>query len=171
LRSMRLGFKAGKFDFPANRWFLDEYERRTDYRPTGRMAVWVAQKIEEIRRLKAKRSRWRTFAAVTRVEGQRRVRSETEIEAVLSELFPSEVVSGHETLKMLDALPRFGDSAQEAFEAWRQFIRLRVLTNPQLLIDFDRLFPQARRKLDGVIAATLHSAWRALHRGGNVILP
>jgi hypothetical protein len=171
LRNIRLGFKAGKFDFPPNRWFRDEYERQTDYRPTGRMAVWVARKIEDVRRLKASRSRWRIIAAVNYDGGQPQVRSETEIEAVLSEWFPSEVVSGRETLKALDSLPRFGDSGQQCSEAWRNFIRRRFLTNPQLLTEFDRLFPHERRKLDGVIAATLHSAWRAIQRRGNVIVP
>ena len=45
LRDLRLGFKVATFDFPPNRWFRDEFDRRTDYRPTGRMAVWVARKI------------------------------------------------------------------------------------------------------------------------------
>jgi len=33
------------------------------------------------------------------------------------------------------------------------------------------LFPQRRKKLDGVIADTLRYAWQAVHAGGNVILP
>jgi hypothetical protein len=170
VRVIRVGFKAGKLDFPANRWFLDEYERRTDYRPSGRMAVWVARKIEDVRRLKANRSRWRIIAGY-RVERQLHVRSESEIEALLSEWFRSDVVSGEETLKILDALPGFGSSDRQGFEGWRKFIRRRILTNAQLLSEFDQLFPDARRKLDGVIAATLRSVWQTLQRGGNVLLP
>ena len=170
MRDMRLGFKAGKFDFPANRWFRDEYERRTDYRPTGRMALWVAQKIEEVRRLKENRSRWRQFAAITVVEKQLRLLSETQTEVVLSKFFPSEVVRGEEALKLLDSLPGFGDSGALGSEAWRKFIRPRFLANPNVLKEFDETFPGNRRKLDGVIAATLRYAWKAVHLGGNVIL-
>jgi hypothetical protein len=170
LRDMRFGFKAGKFDLPANRWFRDEYERRTDYRPTGRMAVWVARKIEEVRRLKENRSKLRPFVAITLVEKQPLVLSDTQTEALLSEFFPSAVVRGEEALKLLDSLPPFGDSSALGSEEWRKFIRRRLLTNPQLLTEFDRLFPHGRRKLDGVIAATLRSAWQAIHRGGNVIV-
>ena len=170
LRNTRFGFKAGEFDFPANRWFRDEYERRTDYRPTGRMALWVAQKIEEVRRLKENRSQWRPFVAITLVAKQPRLLSDTQTEAVLSELFRSEVVRGEEALKLLDSLPPFGDSSPLGSEPWRKFIRRRLLTNPELLTEFDRLFPHGRRKLDGVMAATLRSAWRAIHRRGNVIV-
>jgi hypothetical protein len=171
LRDVRFGFKAHKIDLPANPWFRDEYERRTDYRPTGRMALWVALKIEEVRRLKENRSRWRQFAAISVVEKQLRLLSETQTEAVLSEWFPSEVVRGEEALKLLDSLPRFGDSGALGSEAWRKFIRRRFLVNPNVLEEFDQTFPGNRRKLDGVIAATLRYAWQAIHRGGNVIIP
>jgi hypothetical protein len=166
LRDIRYGFKLGNFVNPPNAWFCTEYERKTDYRPTGEMSVWVAQKIEEVRRLKANRSHWRTYM----VGKQVRLPSET-AEAVLSEFSPSEVVRGEVALKTLDSLPGFGDSGPDGFEAWRKFIRRRVLTNPRLFTEFEQLFPQQRRKLDGVITSTLRSAWKAAQHGGYVILP
>jgi hypothetical protein len=70
----------------------------------------------------------------------------------------------------LDNLPAFGSPNAEDFDKWRRFVRRRLLT-PKLITEFDALFPNSRRKLDGVIAATLRYAWHAVHRGGKVTLP
>ena len=74
-----------------------------------------------------------------------------------------------EALKRLDDLPAFGTSSIGDFDAWRKFVRRRVLTQ-KIITEFDVLFPHSQRKLDGVVEATLWSAWLAVHDSGNVIL-
>jgi hypothetical protein len=170
-QSLRLGFKIANLEVPPNRWFRREFERRTDYRPTTEMSIWVARKIEAVRRLKENRSQWRQFAAMSVVAGELRFANDSETEAVLSEAFSSDVVPGDEGLRRLDSLPPFGRPDVDGYDAWRKFINHRLQTNGPLLKEFDRLFAGRRRKLDGVIAATLRSAWRAVQRGGNIILP
>jgi len=170
LRDLCFGFKAAKFDFPPNHWFRDEYERRTDYRPTGRMAVWVARKIEEMRRLKTSRSEWQSYASIEIVEGHLRVKPENETRDVLADLFPSDLVQG-ESLKRLDDLPTFGTSNTADIEPWRRFVLRRMLAQKETITEFESLFPRGRKKLDGVVAATLRAAWHAVRDGGNVILP
>jgi hypothetical protein len=155
---------VGSNDFPANQWFKGEYERQTDYRPTGAMAVWVARKIEEFRRGKAAR----LYAAGI---GHSPLRPQNETEAVLPGWFRPAVIQGEAALKRLDSLPAFGGSDIRDFEAWRKFVRHRLLTQTDFIKEFEMLFPHSRRKLDGVIAATLRYAWQAVHDGGVVILP
>jgi hypothetical protein len=169
LRDIRFGFNLGGSDWAPNAWFCAEYDNKADYRPTGAMAVWTARKIEEIRRIKDGRSRWRQYASMEIVDGRLRLRKEDETESFLADWFPSAIVQG-EALKRLDALPTFGSSDVRAFEAWRKFVRRRLLM-PQLLAEFDLLFPQSRRKLDGVITATFRCAWRTANTGGEVLLP
>jgi hypothetical protein len=170
LRDLRFGFKLATFDFPPNRWFRDEYERRTDYRPVGIMAVWVARKIEEMRRLKTSRSESRSCGGIEIVEGHLRFRSKNEIGDIMAEMSRSDLVRG-EGLKRLDDLPAFGTSNIGDVEAWRKFVLHQVLTQKTVITEFDSLFPQSRENLDGVVAATLRSAWRAVHEGGDMILP
>jgi hypothetical protein len=170
LRDLRFGFKLATFDSPPNYWFRDEYERRTDYRPIGRMAVWVARKIEETRRLKRNRSEWQSYASIEIVEGHLRVKPENETRDVLADLFPSDLVQG-ESLKRLDDLPTFGTSNTADIEPWRRFVLRRMLAQKETITEFESLFPRGRKKLDGVVAATLRAAWHAVRDGGNVILP
>jgi hypothetical protein len=68
-------------------------------------------------------------------------------------------------------LPPFGDPGAGAVEAWRSFVRRQVLTQNQVITEFETRFPNQRKKLDGVITATLSSTWRAAQGGGGVILP
>lgn len=166
-RDIRYGFKVREFVVPPNPWFCAEYERKADYRPTGKMAVWTARKIEELRQIKSKRSERRQFARIEIVEGRPCLRGENETDDVLTDWFRSDLVEG-EALKRLDSLPAFGGPKVEDFDEWRSFVRRRLLT-PKLITEFDALFPNSRRKLDGVVAATLRYAWRAVHDGGNVI--
>jgi hypothetical protein len=132
------------------------------------MAVWTARKIQELRHIKAKRCEYRKYASVEIAGGSLRVRSESETDEFLAEWFRSDAVQG-EALKRLDHLPRFGSSSIESFEVWRKFVRRRLLT-PKILTEFNLLFPNSRRKLDGVLAATLRCAWDAAGHGGDVIL-
>jgi hypothetical protein len=88
LRDIRYGFKLGEFVVPPNSWFCAEYERKADYRPTGKIAVWTARKIEELRQIKSKRSEWRKFARIEKVEGHRRLRDENETDDVLADWVP-----------------------------------------------------------------------------------
>jgi hypothetical protein len=169
-QTLCFGFKIADLEVPPNRWFRREIERRTDYRPTGEMAIWVARKIEAVRRLKENRSQWRHFAAISVVAGQLRFANDTETEAALSEVLSSDLVPGEEGLRLLDSLPLFGGTDVGGSEAWRKFINHRLKTSGPLLKEFDRLFAGRRRKLDGVIAATLRYAWRAVQRGGTIIL-
>jgi hypothetical protein len=171
LRDIRFGFKGTGFNFPANQWFKDEYERRTDYRPTGVMAVWVARKIEEFRTVKAARSELRLYAGINVVRDRSLLRPEDETEAVLPRRLRPAVVQGEAALNGLDSLPAFGGSGIRDLEAWRKFVRHRLLTQTDFIKEFEMLFRQRRRKSDGVIAATLRYAWQAVHDGGNVILP
>lgn len=168
-RDIRYGFKLSELVVPPNSWFCAEYERKADYRPTGKMAVWTARKIEELRQIKSSRSEWRQFARIKIVEGRLRLLEEKETDEVLAYWFRSDMVEG-EALKRLDNLPAFGSPNAEDFDKWRRFVRRRLLT-PKLITEFDGLFPNSRRKLDGVVAATLHAAWRAVRHGGNVTLP
>jgi hypothetical protein len=160
LRDLRFGLKLGDLDFPPNHWFCAEYESGADYRPTGQMAVWTARKIEEIRLIK---------------EGQRLrvvVPPQNETQGVLPGWFrSSDMVKGVAALKRLDDLPPFGSSDVGAFEAWRKFLRRQLLTQADIITEFQALFPKGRKKLDGVIAATLRYAWRAVGAGGEVIFP
>jgi hypothetical protein len=169
LRDIRYGFAVGEFAVPANAWFCAEYDRKADYRPTGKMAVWTARKIEELRHIKESRSERRQYASIEILEGRLRLRAENETDAVLADWFRSDLVEG-EGLKQLDNLPGFGSPNAEDFESWRKFVRRRLLRE-KVIGEFDVLFPNSRRKLDGVIAATLRCAWQTVHRGGNVILP
>jgi hypothetical protein len=170
LHDLLLGFKTTGFDFPANQWFKNEYERRTDYRPTGQMAVWVARKIEGFRTLKAARSQLRLYAGISVVR-DRTPLWENETEAVLPSWLRPAVLQGEAALNRLDSLPTFGESGTYDLEAWRKFVRHRLLTQTDFIKEFEMLFPQRRKKLDGVIAATLRYAWQAVHAGGSVILP
>jgi hypothetical protein len=170
LRDLRLGFKMGEFDFPPNDWFRKEYDRQTDHRPTGLMAVWVARKIQEMRPLKTNRSEWQSYASIEIVQGQLRFRPEHETNDILAELFRSDLVQG-QALRRLDDLPTFGSSNIADIEAWRKFVLRQVLTQKKIIDEFDSLFPDSRKKLDGVVAATLRAAWRAVRDGGDVILP
>jgi hypothetical protein len=167
LRDLRLGFKTMGFNFAGNQWFKDEYERRTDYRPTGTMAVWVARKIEEFRRLKAAR----LYADRNPGIGHSLLRLENQIEAAVPARLRSPVLQGETALKQLDTLPPFRGSGTSDFEGWRKFVRHRLLTQTDFIKEFEMLFPHRRRKLGGVIAATLRYAWQAAHDGGVVILP
>jgi len=88
----------------------------------------------------------------------------------LNLLLPA-VLQGQAYLDPLDSLPAFGGSGIRDLEAWRKFVRHRLLTQTDFIKEFEMLFPQRRKKLDGVIAATLRYAWQAVHAGGNVILP
>jgi len=169
LRDIRHGFKLGKFVVPPNTWFCAEYERKADYRPTGKMAVWTAQKIEELRRIKRIRAQRRTFASIEIVEGRLRFLTENETDDVLAHELRSDLVVG-EALKRLDNLPVFGSPNTEDFQNWRKFVRRRLLTQ-KVISEFHRLFPDSVRKLDGVVAATLRYAWNAVLSGGNLILP
>jgi len=81
------------------------------------------------------------------------------------------VLQGEAALNRLDSLPAFGGSGVRDLEAWRKFVRHRLLTQTDFIKEFEMLFPQRRKKLDGVIAARLRYAWQAVHAGGNVILP
>jgi hypothetical protein len=169
LRHIRYGFQIGKFAVPENRWFCAEYARKIDYRPTGEMAVWTARKIEELRRIKENRSQWLTYARIEIAENRLRLRHEREIEDELADLFRSDLVEG-EVLQRLDDLPVFGTADTGDFDIWRKFLRRRLLT-PKPCREFNELFPNSRRKLDGVVAATLGYTWHAVQHGGNVILP
>jgi hypothetical protein len=169
LRDIRFGFKLGGSDSEANPWFCAEYDRKADYRPTGEMAARTARKIGQIRRIKDCRSQWRQYASMEFVDGQLRLRKENEIEDFLGGCVQTDIVRG-EALKLLDALPAFGGPDDGALEAWRKFVRRRLLTQ-QVISEFDLLFPQSRRKLDGVVTATLRCAWRAVGAGGEVLLP
>jgi hypothetical protein len=171
LRDLRLGFKTMGFNFAGNQWFKDEYERRTDYRPTGRMAVWVAWKIEGFRTLKTARSQLRQYAGINVVRDRTPLRPENGTEAVLPSWLRPAMLQGEAALNRLDSLPAFGESGTHNLEAWRKFVRHRLLTQTDFIKEFEMLFPQRRKKLDGVIAATLRYTWQAVHAGGNVILP
>ena len=171
LRDIRFGFKGTRSDFSANQWFKDEFERRTDYRPIGVMAVWVARQIEAFRTVKAARSQLRLYAGISGVRDGSLLRPQNETKAVLPSWFRPAVIQGEAALKQLDSLPAFGGSDTCDFEAWRKFVRHRLLTQTDFIKEFEMLFPQRRKKLDGVIAATLRYAWQAVHAGGSVILP
>lgn len=171
LRDLRYGFKLGKSDWPPNDWFRREYESKHDYRPTGKMAVWIARKIEEIRRIKAGGWPWPLYASIEIAQDGAELRSRPETENILAGLFRSEIVQGALALKRLDDLPRFGDPETRAVKDWQSFVRRQVLTQNQIITEFETLFPKQRKKLDGVITATLLSAWRAVQDGGDVILP
>jgi hypothetical protein len=162
LRDLRCGFKLGKLDSPPNDWFRREYESKRDYRPNGQMVVWIARKIEEIRRFK---SDW-LYAGIVMAKSGANLESEIEVGWLRSK-----IVQGAPALKRLDDLPRFGDPDPEAFKAWQSFVRRQVLTQNQIINEFEELFPKQRKKLDGVIIATLRLAWRAAQGGGAVILP
>jgi hypothetical protein len=171
LRDLRYGFKLAKFDLPPNDWFRREYESHRDYRPTGRMAVWIARKIEEIRRVQTGRSLSRLYASIIETKDGAQLQPQPETEDLLATLFRPEIVQGTSALKKLDDLPRFGDPDTAAIKAWQCFVRRKVLTQKQIITEFETLFPKQRKKLDGVITATLRSAWRAAQGGGGVILP
>ena len=134
------------------------------------MAVWIAGKIEELRRIKENRSQMRGYANMEIVEGRLRLRTESETDDVLANWFRSEMVEGEAFKRSLDNLPVFGSPNADDLNAWRKFVRNRLLTS-KVIGQFEQLFPNSRRKLDGVIVATLDSAWLAVHQGGNVILP
>jgi hypothetical protein len=170
-RDLRLGFKITRFDSPANQWFKREYERRTDYRPTGVMAVWIVRKIEEFRRVKEARSQLPLYPDRNVVRDRSLLRPENEAEAVLPAWFRPATVQGEAALKRLDSLPAFGDSDTCDFEAWRKFVRHQLLTQADFIKEFNALFPQRRKQLDGVMAATLRYAWQAVQDGGKVVIP
>jgi len=157
LRCLQSGFKDAHLDCPANVWFCSEYKRDTDYRPTGEMAVWVALKIDEIRAIKSHCAYWRQFLP------------EDEIEQLVDG-FGSELVGGTEFRKQLDALPLFGGPESD-LKVWRSFVRGRLLKQNHIMTEFDLLFPKQRRKLDGLITATLRHSWKATKDGGSVVLP
>jgi hypothetical protein len=169
LRHIRYGFEIGRFAVPPNHWFCAGFAREVDYRPTGEMAVWTTLKIEELRRIKQSRSEWLNYARIEIAGGKLRLRHESEIDGELADLFRSDLVEG-EALQRLDDLPVFGSGNTGDFDIWRKFLRRRLLA-PKLCQEFDQLFPNSRRKLDGVIAATLRYAWNAVQQGGNVIMP
>jgi hypothetical protein len=174
LRDLLYGFKSRKFDMPPNEWFRREYESKRDYRPTGRMVVWVARKIEKIRRLKALRRVSQISASIKFAEDGAKLwpqpKTKTEDKSVV--LFrPPEVVQSDRALKNLDNLPPFGDPGTGAVNAWRTFVRHELLTQKQIITEFEELFPKQRKKLDGVITSTLRLAWQAVLGGGDVILP
>lgn len=163
LRDLRYGFKVGKSDWPPNNWFRREYESKHDYRPTGKMAVWIARKIEEIRQVKRRQSECRLFASIIGLQ--------SDTEDILPASVQSKIVRGTSALKRLYDLPHFGEPKPEAIKVWQAFVRYQVLTQKQIVTEFESLFPKERKKLDGVITATLRSAWRASQCGGDVILP
>jgi hypothetical protein len=164
LRDLRCGLELGNMHFSPNQWFCAEYERGADYRPTGKMAVWVARKIEEVRLLKQHRLQWWSLGTVVPLQ--------SEAEAVLPawRQLPR-MVKGAVALKQLDDLPPFGGANADGFEAWRKFVRHQLLTQTDVVIEFQNLFPQERRKLDGVLSATLRCAWRAVSAGGTLLFP
>jgi hypothetical protein len=114
-RDLRFGLQVGTLDPSPNEWFCAEYASRVDYRPTGKMAVWIAGKIEEVRSLKERRR--------------------LQYRSLTTALVPTQ-----------------GDT-ETILPAW------------------DALFPHERKKLDGVLAATLRCAWRAAQSGGRVVFP
>ena len=164
------GMTIGNLTLPGNRWFRDEYNRNTDYRPTGRMAIWVARRIQDVWRLKENRSRWRRMLALS-LAIQASAGSVNEVEEKLKIWSNSNVVEGERSLQRVDQLPSFGSGGEEEIRTWRSFIRSVLLTNKKIVDDFDSAFPNQRRKLDGVIASTLASVWDAAKHGGRVILP
>jgi hypothetical protein len=168
LRYLRSGFRVGHHDSPPNVWFCSEYKRTTDYRPRGRMAVWVATKIEEIRQLKTARY-WRQFASKF-VNGPAPSRLEDEREEPLRLFSPPALVRGAEFFQQLDGLPTFGGPESD-LQAWRSFVRGRLLKQKQIMTEFELLFPRQRKKLDGLITTTLRRAWKAAKDRGSVIVP
>jgi hypothetical protein len=174
LRDLLYGSKVGKFDMPPNEWFRGEYETKRDYRPTGRMAVWVARKIENIRRLKARRWVSQLCASIKFANDRAKLRPqpETKTDDKLATLFrPPKVVQSDRALKKLDNLPPFGGPGAGAINDWQSFVRHEVLTQKEIITEFESLFPNQRKNLDGTITATLDSAWQAAQGGGDVILP
>jgi hypothetical protein len=166
LRDLLYGFKLGQSDQPPNDWFRREYESKRDYRPTGKMSVWIARKIEEIRRVKAFRSEWRLYAGIVMAKSGANLKSEPGVTWLRSKM-----VQGAPALKRLDDLRPFGDPDPEAVKAWQSFVRRQVLTQNQIITEFEELFPKQRKKLDGVITSALGLAWRAAQGGDDVILP
>jgi hypothetical protein len=163
-RDLRFGLQVGTLDPSPNEWFCAEYASRSDYRPTGKMAVWIAGKIEEVRSLKERRLQYRPLTtALFPTQG--------DTETILPAWARSpNMVKGVAALRELDNLQPFG-STDEDFEAWRNFLRRQLLTQTDVMKEFDALFPHERKKLDGVLAATLHCAWRAAQSGGRVVFP
>jgi hypothetical protein len=162
LRDLRFGFQIRSSDASPNKWFCAEYESRADYRPTGNMAVWIARKIEEVRSLKECRLQYGPFAMVL-----------VQIQSYKQMIFPDlardpNMVKGVAALRELDNLQPFG-STDKDFEPWRNFLRRQLLTQTDVMKEFDRVFPNKRKKLDGVLAATLRCAWRAAQSGGRVV--
>jgi hypothetical protein len=162
LRDLRFGLQVGTFDPSPNEWFCAEYESKADYRPTGKMAVWIARKIEEVRSLKERQQYW-PLTMVVPTQGN------TEMTLPAWARSP-DMVKGVAAFRELDDLQPFG-STNKDLEAWRILLRRQLLTQTDVMKEFDALFPHERKKLDGVLAATLRCAWRAAQLGGRVVLP
>jgi hypothetical protein len=171
LRDLLYGSKNAGFDMPPNNWFREEYASKGDYRPTGKMAVWIAHKVEEIRRLKTLRSIWRPYPSTKIAKDSTQPRPQSEAERVLAALSPPKIVQGDLACQRLDSLPPFGHPDAKAFKAWRSFVRRQVLTQNQVITELETLFPNQRTNVDGVITATLRSIWQAAQGGGSIILP
>jgi hypothetical protein len=140
LRDLRLGLQVGTSDPSPNEWFCAEYKSRADYRPTGKMAVWIARKIEEVRSLKERRRLQYGPLATALVQTQ----SDTKT------IFPAwarvpDMVKGVAALRKLDNLQPFG-STDKDFEAWRNFLRRQLLTQTDVMKEFNHLFPNERKK-------------------------
>ncbi len=165
IRDLQSGFRLTNKHFAPNQWFSTEYNSNVDYRPTGEMAVWMARKVEELRRLKECRVLWWPISAAA-------TQLESNTETILPPLFRTpDMVKGKTALEQLDNLPPFGDSDSGSFEAWRKFLRRQLLTQTDVIEEFERVFPHARKKIDGVIASTLRYAWQAVEAGGQVFFP
>jgi hypothetical protein len=163
-RELRFGVDLGDSRLSPNQWFCAEFESRGDYRPTGRMAVWVARKIEEVRALKERRLKWWPLTTVVHPQNE----TDTELPAWCRS---AEMVRGTAALKQLDNLPAFGGSDPDGLEAWRKFLRHQLLTQTPAITEFQSMFPTERRKLDGVLTTTLCCAWQAIKAGNAVFFP
>jgi hypothetical protein len=163
MRDLQFGLQLTNVKLAPNQWFCTEYNSKADYRPTGDMAVWMARKIQEIRQLK-ERFRWWPLNRPTQLESN--------TEASLPDWCRvPDMVKGVRALKQLDDLPPFGDPNSGSFEAWRKFLRHQLLTQTDVITEFERVFPRGRRKVDGVITSTLRCAWQTVEAGGQVFFP
>jgi len=117
------GIQIGDRTSSPNPWFRAEFVRKSDYRPTGPMAIWVARQIRDVWRLKENRSYWRPLVALAASATAESI----DIEKKLKIWAHSQVVEGQEPLSHVDKLPMFSSGDEEDIRAWRSFIRSRLL--------------------------------------------
>ena len=99
---------------------------------------------KKIRRIKAGQSELQLFASITGPQ--------SETEDILPASVQSNIVQGRSALKRLNDLPQFAETEPEAVKAWQAFIRCQVLTQKQIVTEFEKLYSRKEtKKLDGAV--------------------